>query len=364
LAKSTDPIAMTSISKFARLRCVLLVLLVVATGGVHARANEAADQVEVASRMPVAADEPSARRVVSGATYSLLEQRDFAGVERLATRLRDPAQRTPSGVWKLTLFYATTAKFLSALSPCAGDGAAAAAYFAQWKRAMPASRTWPLAHAHYALCAAKATRSRAARDPASEAALAKAIDAVRAELESQGPAVRSDGYWYELMLMVEPYRKDDPARLQALLAELAKQRPAFYQAWFEAHDVAALRYDAVERIEALAREAMRAGGKDEGEALYARIYWWSNQVYFGDALFRTSRADWKTMSRGFDAMLARYPDAWNLNHYARFACLAGDRAKTEELMKRIGAQPLPSAWKGQADFTGCRDGTGGGFARH
>ena len=50
------------------------------------------------------------------------------------------------------------------------------------------------------------------------------------------------------------------------------------------------------------------------------------------------------MKQGFEDIMARHPDPWNLNNYARFACLAHDKQKMAELMPRVYAAMVEDAW--------------------
>jgi hypothetical protein len=52
--------------------------------------------------------------------------------------------------------------------------------------------------------------------------------------------------------------------------------------------------------------------------------------------------------------MKRYPDAWNINNYARFACLAKDRDKTRQLVALVGTSPVAEAWTPLELFARCR----------
>ena len=82
----------------------------------------------------------------------------------------------------------------------------------------------------------------------------------------------------------------------------------------------------------------------EGVGMYARIYWYASQAQFDDDLFGKSMVDWPKMKAGFEDVISRYPDSWNINNYAKFACLAKDKNKTSELFKRIGDTVVIQAW--------------------
>lgn len=49
------------------------------------------------------------------------------------------------------------------------------------------------------------------------------------------------------------------------------------------------------------------------------------------------------METGFDDVVRAYPDYWNLNNYAKFACLADDKPKTKELTTRISGHVVDDA---------------------
>jgi len=69
-------------------------------------------------------------------------------------------------------------------------------------------------------------------------------------------------------------------------------------------------------------------------------------------MFVNGQADWSRMQAGFERMVADNPDdSWNLNNYAKFACLARDRKTLSSILTRIGLQKDTSAWEGVApDF--------------
>jgi hypothetical protein len=123
------------------------------------------------------------------------------------------------------------------------------------------------------------------------------------------------------------------------------REPLYYQTYFEAleHFLPKWHGDA-EAIERFARAAVERTATQEGRGMYARIYWYASQTEYGNDLFNKSLAVWRQMRDGFDDVIARYPDPWNLNNYARFACLAGDKSKTRELLARIGPSVVHQAW--------------------
>jgi hypothetical protein len=53
---------------------------------------------------------------------------------------------------------------------------------------------------------------------------------------------------------------------------------------------------------------------------------------------------WPKMKVGFEDLIARYPNDWNLNNFAIYSCMARDKPKIVELLKKIGGRFLDSAW--------------------
>jgi hypothetical protein len=289
--------------------------------------------------------EQEARRQIDDDAWAALKTRDFAALERTAAAYRDPAQRTPSGSWKLTIFYVALSNYLRSVHACLDDHTPAEALFAQWEVAVPDSPTLPLVRANYRLCMAH---------PAGGQFDANALEAVRADLEARRALADTDPYWDETMLRVGAMQGWPDPRYLTALQEAARRQPGFNETWYRAVDYAALQVDADDRIRSL---AMMANGFAPSEGLYARIYSYAARKRYGDALFDRPGSDWTMLGLAIDDLLGRYPSAWNANHFARLACRIGDRRKTQQLMRLVALAPVvQEAWDSQEEFERCRDG--------
>lgn len=87
--------------------------------------------------------------------------------------------------------------------------------------------------------------------------------------------------------------------------------------------------------------------------MYARIYWAAAQDQFHENLFAQSSASWDRMRAGFDDVIARYPDQWNLQNYASFACEANDEETLKKLFERIREPSLDEAWRSHERYLAC-----------
>jgi hypothetical protein len=104
----------------------------------------------------------------------------------------------------------------------------------------------------------------------------------------------------------------------------------------------------------IAREGLERTRPIEGFAMYARIYWYASQTQYDDRLFSESLVDWTAMKSGINEVLNKYPDSWNINNFAKFACLSKDKAKTAELIARITDAPLMAVWRTPSFFQQCK----------
>ena len=107
-------------------------------------------------------------------------------------------------------------------------------------------------------------------------------------------------------------------------------------------------------LAAFADEAVARTQETEGQILYARIY--SNvSGYFDPGFLTRPEGNWPKVRAGFEELVARYPESWNLNTFARFACNAGDKTTTQRILARIDDAVVPSAWTNRAMYSRCRN---------
>lgn len=90
-----------------------------------------------------------------------------------------------------------------------------------------------------------------------------------------------------------------------------------------------------------------------GMSLYTRIMWNAAASYGrgGKYLFSKTKASWPKMRQGFLDIERMYPGSWiNLNMFAWFACVAGDKATARGLFERIGDNFRTGIWRSEEDF--------------
>ena len=107
-------------------------------------------------------------------------------------------------------------------------------------------------------------------------------------------------------------------------------------------------------IEEFANDAVEETKATEGNALYARIYWYVSQTQYGFNIFRESDVAWPQMREGIIDVVADYPDQWNVQNFAVFACLAEDLGLTRNLLAKMEEPPIMRAWKKPEILEYCR----------
>jgi len=276
---------------------------------------------------------------------------DFRQLERISRKYREERSRTSSGLWNLTLFYAGFEVAVENLT----DGRDPDTSFAPveertqaWIQEFPDSPTAHIAHSLVLMKRAWAYRGggyASTVKPESWAPFKQYIAKARTYLKSSKAVASVDPRWYETMLIVARAENWDGSEFDALLKEALEIEPLFYQTYFSALEYHLPKWHGnIREIEDFAQEAVNWTRGKEGLGMYARVYWYASQSQFKNDIFNNSLVDWPQMKQGFEDIVSHYPDAWNFNNYARFACLAGDKPKTMELLKRIEPSVVPEAW--------------------
>lgn len=81
-----------------------------------------------------------------------------------------------------------------------------------------------------------------------------------------------------------------------------------------------------------------------GTGMYARLYAVAADDEYGHRLFEDSKADWPTVKRSYQDMLARSPSVGRTNRYAYMACLAQDKETLATLLNELGDNVDASLW--------------------
>jgi hypothetical protein len=298
-----------------------------------------------------AATELGQRAAISASVQESFRAGDFDRLESMSRKYRTEKSRTSSGLWNLSLFYAGLDDAMDKETKGLKREAAFNALeekTRKWAQEFPDSPTGHLAHSLALIKHAWFYRGggyASSVSPESWAPFKQYIDKSRSHLEKFKTVASVDPRWYETMMIIAKAQSWERSKFDALLNEALRREPLFYQTYFSALEYLLPKwYGNIQEIEDFAQNAVSRTKKQEGLAMYARIYWYASQTQFQNDIINNSLVEWPQMKRGFEDIIGRYPDAWNLNNYARFACLARDKPKTIELLKRIESAVLAEAW--------------------
>jgi len=328
-------------------RFLLLSTLLVLAGCDAARqalSSLASDRAKVRSE----SHEVFVRTLAYDSGVVVYQRGNFEGLDKILGKAQSEGQRTPSGLWRGGLVLSGIQDSIGDVESAA-DFAAAEAKARQWMASRPTSPYAPivLAYVYEAKACSCARRGSKPLPPAERRAWNMKALAVLAG----NPQARSLGEYHNLAVELADRIGYDEATVRSYYRNGVQAQPGYFPTRFAWISYLARQKDGAKRVEQAAREALAEPPFPDRDALYARMLWWAAQNAYGDELFEQVPVDWPTFEKSFDAMLAQYPDGWNRNNYARFACLAGHRERARALMQ--GHEPMDGIWDSEEEFEAC-----------
>jgi len=307
-----------------------------------------------------AAGELEERNEITEKSRMLFRNDEFAEIEAIAEDYRAHNSRTSSGLWKIGLLQDGLDDDFLKHNRDEAYWAGITAKVQRWIDAFPSSPTPRILYADVLSSHAWAIRGGGwARDVRDEdwAPFRKLIAESRAYLLQYKETGKTDPNWYMAMIVLAKVDGSTPDDFGVLVDEATWRYPDYYPNYFATIEYLAPRWHGnLEAIDDFANRAVRKTREIEGDGMYARIYWYVSQMQFGERLFQDTPVAWPKMKRGIVDVLKRYPDQWNINNFAHFACLVGDREETAKLTARVTEPSIPEAWAKDATlFARCRD---------
>ena len=305
--------------------------------------------------------EPQQRDIISDTAGGWFLAEDFKAIEDLADSARAKKLRTSSGIWVSGLVYngiEGISQFRKVKSDEGYDKLEAIAR--RWIKAYPKSPTATIAYA--AILQNRAWLYRGGGGYASTvseqqfAAFHKQIEKAKKYELAHRAAASADPNWamyfLETLTFEEGNRQEE---FERTFAEAVRLFPDYYPVYFAAADYYLPKWhgDAGE-VEHFARQVMTSRGGRIGKMLYARIYWYASQNQFKGGIFLVSLARWNDMREGLETIVSDYPDQWNINHYAKFACLVIDQETTRKAFDMMKGEPISKAWSSTKQYEECR----------
>lgn len=301
--------------------------------------------------------EPTTIRTMENRVIELFHKEDYQALETMAQEFRETKSRTPSGLWQLSTFYYGLSFVLTARSNNKPFWWKTDKELKNWIAAFPESPTPHLAYATMLLNHAYSYRGGGLASSVKHEnwkPFKRLTEQARDYLEKAKPIASSDPQWYALMARAAVFQGWSENPFASLLTEAFEREPLYYLTYYWAVLYYSPRwYGSVAEIETFARKALKQTRFQEGHAMYARVYWFASQTEFNETLFTESQVNWEKMKKGIDDILKNYPDNWNINNLAKFACLARDKEKAGELINRIEHPLHRDVWDSSSFFHRC-----------
>jgi WD40 repeat protein len=297
-------------------------------------------------------DGQSERKRISADAHRMLEEQDFAGIEKRAAKLRHDKVRLRQGRWELQPFY----EGLN-LSDYLGSDEAnwrdALAKLDAWHSQFPSSITEPVVRAHVLVGYAWKARGTGWASEVSNEGWDLMHDRLKQARESLDAAAKLPGRcpeWYSAMQSVALGQGWNRVEYEKLFQEAVAHEPSYYDYFFnKAYYLTPRWFGNTGEWERFADDAAIHYDPQEGLALYSRIAW-SKNFLFGN-IFRESDIRWPRMRNGFRDIMNQWPESiWNLNNFCWFACKAGDQKSAKQLFEEIGDEFDYDVWHSRSQF--------------
>lgn len=302
--------------------------------------------------------ELAAREEIERQASALYRAGDFDALDARGDAYVAQGTRTSSGLWVSGLFNGGIESAIGlpkSAPPEAWDERERA--IQAWIKRRPQSATAHLALANAMLARAWSIRgggyARSVK-PEAWAPFREHVARARRYLRAHAKVASRDPEYYAMLVTAGNAQGVGAKEIRKDFEAGIKRHPGYYPLYFAMlNHLMPKWHGGPTEIEAFVREAVERTRATEGEGMYARIYWFAAQNGYDDTLFLASYARWDRMRAGFEDVIVRFPDQWNLQNYAHFACEAEDVDTLKALLPRLQT-PIPQAWTGRASFDACR----------
>jgi hypothetical protein len=294
------------------------------------------------------ADEAAVRAALKSESARLLEQGDIATYDRRATELRRTRERTPAGIWKLSLFYKGPDNWPATRADApiwAQIEAATEAYL----REHPDSPSAVVVHARMLVSHAWTWRGNGWGRDLSDSqrnGFNTYLERARGVLDQYRETGSEDPEWFSLRIQVMNGLNADKAAILALAREALDHEPTYQPLDYVASNALLPKWGgSAELLRQFVALAVAKSAAVEGTQAYGRI------------MFNIARADpepiatlvqvgvqWPELRSSLREISVAYPDPWNVNTERAMACLVGTAADYNAALARTSSGFVSVAW--------------------
>ncbi len=311
-------------------------------------------------RLPFTTEQAEKARIFNTVS-KLISESKFDEIETLAAKYRNTNERSPSGLWNLTHFYESLGRYWNSTDKLYSPEETQKrrnVFFNSWRQKYPNSPTPYLAQVVLHRSFAWKTRGWGYTNTVKKEAWApffKHIKIARNLLDKHKKIASLDPHWYKLRIRIGVELGESKDSILTNIFEGINKTPNYYPIYFAAVAFFSPMWNGDEaKIASLADLAVKLTEKNEGQSLYARIYWAAIQGRDGNLVFFSPTMSWDRMKKGMDDVVARYPDHWNINNFLYFSCVRADKPQVQKLFKMMEGEPLLKVWGKKELFEECK----------
>ena len=153
--------------------------------------------------------------------------------------------------------------------------------------------------------------------------------------------------WYDQMILVQSALDGPEDERDKTFLEGTRKFKTYYPTYFTMLNFLSPKWGGTwETVDNMVKWSVENTKEIDGNTMYARLYWSASGGLPKDVkLFKDTLASWPNMKSGFEDLMAKHPKSkWNLNNFAKFACIAEDKNTFLVLRRRIGKDVMVAAW--------------------
>ncbi len=288
---------------------------------------------------------------------SLFMNEKFDELDKLSIEFRVKEERTSSGLWKLTQFYFAFDEVIFIKKRNKFYRTEIEKKVKRWLAQQPDSATAQIVKGLWIIDEAWAHRGGGWASTVEKEAWKDFFSTLK-QAKQHMLDIKSysnqDPHWYVVIATILNGLEVDVEEFSTITGEGLKLYPSYYQLHFAITNYLSPKWHGNSAyVEAFANETVNSTFQKEGFGMYSRIYWYASQTQYDERLFVESDINWGVMKAGMFDVLNQYPDEWNLQTFAFFSCLAGDRDTTSKLMGLMSDKLIIDAWKKAEYYNKC-----------
>lgn len=152
--------------------------------------------------------------------------------------------------------------------------------------------------------------------------------------------------WYNKMIIIQSALDRPAEERDKIFLDGARKYKTYYPTYFTMLRFLSPKWGGSwGTVDNLVKWSVDNTKETDGNSMYARLYWYASGDFPAGRLFKETHATWPKMKQGFEDLMARHPKSkWNLNNFARFACVANDQSTFLKLRNQMGKDVIEAAW--------------------